>query len=142
VNGVSVVLSNARIGLWSDPSTQLAIPHLTGYPITVAYDGTSVRFAGDKYPTGFRGEGTAKSYAMTARYMQSERADLLALMGLFDLAHASADSRLLLRTHAGQVAGLDTAEAIQVFGHQPSPGLGLYWDLTFTAVVVQHSFAV
>lgn len=139
---MTVVLERARIGLFSDPSTQIEIPHLTGFQATRGYDGTVVRFVGDDYPTGFRGEGKTRAYAMTARYLSAERAQMKSLLDMFDLAHGSPDSRLLLRTHIGQIAGLDTAEAIQVFQVQPAAQSGRFWDLNFTAQVVNHTFAV
>ncbi len=142
MSGVSVVLDRARIGLWSAPGSQLSIPHLTGMAITRAYAGTSVQFVGDTYPTGFRGESSSRSYAMTARYMNGEQAQVLALLALFDVAHAAPDSRLILRTHFGQVPGLDGTEAVQVFGVTPTPAMGLYWDVAFTALVVESSIAV
>lgn len=140
--GISVVLDRARIGLWSDPSNQLKIPRLTAFPITVTFAGVTAQFVGDEFPTGFHGESTARSYALTCRYMKGEQADVAALLALFATAHAAADNRLMLRTHVGQVPGLDGCDAVQVFGVQPSPGAGLYWDVAFTAAVVESSVEV
>ena len=142
MSGVSVVLDRARIGLWSDPSTELAIPHLLGAPATITHAGTTVQFVGDTYPTGFRGESVAKSWAMSARFMAADRDLLLDALNLFETARTSPDSRLPLRTHYGQVPGLDECVAVQVFDPQPTPNLGGYWDLGFTAVVVESTVVV
>lgn len=142
MSGIAVTLTNAWIGLWTTPATQLSIPRLTGAPLTIGYAGTTVQFVGDDYPTGFRGQAKSKSYAMTARFMKDEQDQMLDLLNLFDSAHAAADSRLLLRTHVGQVAGLDESVAVQVFGATPTPAMGLYYDVSFTAQVVQSTFGV
>jgi hypothetical protein len=140
--GISLALNRARIGLWSDPSSQIAIPHLKGMPVTRGYAGTLVQFVGDDYSTGFRGQAKTKSYAMTCRYLKAEQAQLVALINLFETAHSAPDPRLLLRTHPGQVAGLNESVAVQVFDPVATPGDGLVWDLTFTAQVVNYTFAV
>ena len=146
MGGVSVTLDLARIGLWSTPSVQITIPRLTlgssTGSITRTYAGTTAQFVGDTYPTGFRGQSKGRSYALNARYMKGEQDQALALLALFDAAHVATDSRLLLRTHYGQVPGLDGSEAVQVFVTNPTPGLGLYWDIAFTATVVQSTEAV
>lgn len=139
MSGISVTLDRAWIGLWTAPETQLLIPRLTAMPISVAYAGTTVQFAGDDFPTAFRGESQTKSYQMTARYMKTDQDQMLDLLNLFAQAANAADSRLLLRTNAGQVAGLNDSVAVVVFGVQPTPGMGLYWDVNFTANVVQSS---
>lgn len=139
----AIVLPNADIALWTDPAgTRVAIPHLTAVGDTRTYSGVVVQFAGDTLPTPFRGEARSGSYRLTARFKQAEQATLLALLALFSTAAAAADSRLQLRTHYGQVAGLDDVLAVAVFGVEVSPQTGLYVDVAFTAEVVASTVEV
>lgn len=139
----AVVLAKADLALISDLANQrVTIPHLTAAVPQRGYAGTVVRFAGDTFGTPFRGEGRTKSWALTARFARTEQATLLALIKLLDLAAGSADSRLLLRTHYGQAAGLDEATAVVVFDVQPQPQIGLFVDVTFTATAVDWTPAV
>jgi hypothetical protein len=139
----AVVLGKADLALFSDPAGhRVSIPHLTAVTPTQSYAGTTVLFAGDTYPTPFRGPGRSKTWPLTARYARTEQDQLLALLDLIELAAASADSRLLLRTHYGQVAGLDDATAVVIFDVQPQPQIGLYVDVQFTAQAVQFTLEV
>lgn len=139
----AVSLGKADLALLSDAANQrVVIPHLTAASPQRTYAGTTVRFAGDAYPTAFRGEGRTRSWALTARFSRDEHATLLALLDLIELAANSADSRLLLRTHYGQVAGLDDATAVVVFDVQPQPQIGIHVDVTFTAIAVNATLGV
>lgn len=139
----AVLLGKADLALFTDPvNHRVIIPHLTAATPDRTYAGTTVLFEGDLYGTPFRGPGRAKSWPLTARYKANEQDQLVALIALLDLAADSADSRLLLRTHYGQVDGLDEATAVVVFGVQPQPQMGLFFDVQFTAQAVAFSLAV
>lgn len=139
----SVVLGRAVLALFADPATAVVIPSLMAAPYTLGRDRTSVRFAGDEYPTGFRGEGRSRTYTLTCRYPRARYDELLALLHLVDvLAPASPDPRMFLRTHFGLAVGLDVAVAVEPTGPlQVTPGAAVT-DVTFPVEVVQHSFAV
>lgn len=139
----SVVLGRAVLALFADPATAVVIPSLMAAPYALGRDRTSVRFAGDEYPTGFRGEGRQFTFTLTCRYSRKQHAELLALQQLIDVqAAALPDPRLLLRTHFGLAAGLDVAVAVELTGPlQVTPGAAVT-DVTFPVEVVQHSFAV
>jgi hypothetical protein len=120
--GALVVLGKADLALRSDlAGSWVQIPHLTAVTPERRYDGTTVRFAGDTFPTAFSGEGQARTWQMQARYAAAEQGQLLALLDLIDRAAASADRALLLRTHYGQVAGLNETQAVVIFAVQPVP---------------------
>lgn len=139
----SVVLGNAELALISDLANQrVTIPHLTAITPGPTYAGTTVLFAGDVYDTPFRGLSKSKQWPLTARYRKDEHAQMVALLDLIDLAASSPDSRLLLRTHYGLVAGIDEALAVVIFAVQPVPQMGQYFDVSFTAKAVNWSPAV
>lgn len=135
-------LGAADVALFSDLDNRVKIPTLLSSSPDVKYDGTAVRFLGDKLPTAFRGEGESGTYSFTARYARDKQAQLATLVKLFRTAHESPDSRLFLRTHVGQVAGLDFAGAVIVLGFQPVPQFGQYFDLSFTAQAVAYTLVV
>lgn len=139
----TLTLAKADLALFSDlAGSRVQIPHLTASAPTRAYAGTAVKFAGDAYPTPFRGEGRAKSWQLTARYLASEQASATELLDLIELAADSPDSRLFLRTHYGQVAGMNDALAVVVFGVDPQPQMGQYVDIGFTASAVAYILEV
>lgn len=137
----AVVLGKADIALWSDPgATRVVIPHLGGAARNLGTSGAVVQFEGDDYPTPFRGTSRSATYDLTCRYGAHEHDQLLALVRLLDeVAPAAPDSRLMLRTHVGQVAGLDPVVAVVVFAVPPVPARGLVVDLQFQATVVQST---
>ena len=140
----SLTLGKADLSLWSDPaSTLVQIPHLGGAARMLRTAGTTVQFEGDDFPTPFRGTSRHVTYNLTARYGGFEHDQAAALLELLDeIAPAAPDSRLLLRTHAGQVAGLDPAVAVVVFEVATTPAVGFILDVTFTATVVQSTVEV
>jgi hypothetical protein len=139
---VAVDLGRAEVALFSDPSMRVAIPHLVAMPRRRTTFGTTVLFAGDTYPTPFRGEGRTQTFDLTCRYGRDDHPDMLALLTLLDVtAPGSPDSRLLLRTHIGLVPGLDVAVGVVVFDVAETPAGAGVVDVTFTATVVEHSFA-
>lgn len=138
----SVVLGAADLALFSNLSNRVKIPVLMSSQPSVKYEATTVRFVGDTSPTPFRGEGTDRTWNLTARYGVDSQADMVKLLDLIELANNSADQRLFLRTHIAQVAGLDTATAVVVHNVDPLPQFGRYYDVSFTAVAVQFSLAV
>ena len=139
-----VQLGQADIALLSNPgATRVLIPHLVSAPRRRSRVGTTVLFAGDDYPTPFRGTGRAMTLDLTARFGPTEHETMLDLVELLDVVAAEApDSRLLLRTHYALAAGLDLAVAVVVFDVVDTPlGAGAF-DVSFTATVVEHTFAV
>jgi hypothetical protein len=138
----AVSLGKADLALFSDLTQRVTVPHLLASPQSRGYAGTTVQFAGDTLPTPFRGTTRRKSWAMTARYLRTEQAGLLALIQLVETAADAPDSRLLLRTHYGQAAGLDESVAVVIFNLEPAAQMGLYADLSFTAEAVQYTLEV
>lgn len=136
-----LLLSKAMVGLYSQPSRQVVLPHLTSVQPSTSYDGTLVRFAGDRLPTPFGGQGESGTYPLTCRYGRHEQQLLKDFLDLVGFAARAADRRLLLRTHYGQVPGLDVAQAVVIWQVSPAPQIGLYIDLSFTALAVQDDEA-
>lgn len=129
-----VILRTADLALLSDPvATRVLIPHLVAVQPQQGWDGTVVRFAGDAYPTPFRGEGRDQSWQLQARYGGTEHEELADLLALLDRAAQAADSRLALRTHYGQVPGLDDVYAVVIFGVQVVPQPGQLAEVSMTA---------
>lgn len=138
----AVLLQTADLSLFSDPSRRVAIPKLTGSRRVRRYDGVAVRFAGDELPTPFRGEGRGRTYDLTCRFTRKKQAQAQALLDLIDDAAGLPDSRLFLRTHYGQVAGLDDAAAVIVLQDDLAPQVGLYIDVTLVCEAVAFTLAV
>lgn len=138
----SVLLPKADLALFSDLTKRTVIPFLMSSAPERSYAGVGVRFAGDAFATPFRGEGRTKSWNLTCRYIKTDQARLLELLDLIELAANSPDSRLFLRTHYGQVPGLNEAIAVQILNIQPVPQVGLYYDVSFTAQAVNFTLAV
>lgn len=137
----AVVLGRCDLALLSDLSQRVTIPHLTAAPQSRKYPGVTVQFAGDTFPTAFRGASRAKSWAMTAMYMQREQDRLQALLTLVEVAADLPDSRLLLRTNYGQSIGLDDSAAVVIFEIDPAPQMGLYANVSFTCEAVEFTLA-
>jgi hypothetical protein len=138
----AVVLAKADLALFADLTQRVQIPRLTASAPARKYAGATVQFAGDQYPTPFRGTTRAKSWAFTARYMAADQALMLSLISLIETAADAPDSRLLLRTHYGQAVGLDEATAVIVLEVDPAPQMGLYADLSFTCEACQFTLEV
>lgn len=134
-----VVLTNADMALFSDPDgTRVVIPHLGSQTPSRGRDGAHQRFEGYEYPHAFRGEGRSATHDLVARYGRDEHDQLVDLLDLFDVAHTVPDGRLVLRTHAGVVEGLDPYQVVTVWADQRKPIGGRAWELSFTATVVHH----
>ena len=139
-----VVLDNADIGLWGDfQATRIVIPHLQVLSPSESFEQTYIRFEGDQRKTGFRGEGDDAVFQMTARYATGEHADAAELVELFRTAHLDdADGRLMLRTHVGEVGGLNDLEAVMVPTFTRPFAAGRYLDVSFTAQAVAYTLEV
>lgn len=136
----STVLDTASLQLMTNPAREVEIPHLMTAEPTLSWQGTSVRFAGDTYPTPFGGEGRSESWPLTARYGRHQQHLVVALIALVRDARASADQRLWLRTHYGLIADLDAACAVTVQELRVKPQVGLYVDVVFTCDRVQEDW--
>lgn len=111
-------LGRADIALLANPSgTRVVIPSLAALSAPFSQEKAFVRFAGDRYPTAFYGEGRSASFALTCNFPRKLHTELDAFLTLLrDTAPAAADSRLLLRTHVGLAPGLNDAVAVEVDG--------------------------
>lgn len=133
----SVVLRGADLALLTDPVNQrVTVPHLTAAPWEETWAGALVTFEGDSLPTGFRGTSLTRSWQMTCVYASDDQQSVIDLLALLRDAADAADSRLLLRTHIGAVAGLDDVTAVQIFAVQVQPMTGRLTTVTFTANAV------
>ena len=133
-----VVLTGSDLSLLADPiPTRVPIPHLIAAPLSIRYDGTAVRFAGDELPTGFMGEGSGIERQLTCLYGGTEQNELAALLGLLETARRHPDPRMILRTHIGQVAGFDPAMAVVCYGAEVTPQRGQIVQVALTVSAVQ-----
>lgn len=139
---VAVKLEKSDLALFSDLTRRVTIPALLSVTPTRTYEGATVRFLGDTYGTPFRGEGRARTYALSCRFASYQQQALADLLALIDDAATLPDSRLFLRTHFGQTGGIDDAMAVTVLSVTPTPQAGLYVDVTLTCEAVEHSLAV
>ena len=133
-------LRRALLSLLSDPGgTQVEIPSLAAMSSSFSHERTFVRFAGDTYPTAFRGDGLDQAYALTCQYARKRHEQLADLLELLrDVAPAAPDSRLLLRTHGGDVPGLNTAAVGEVDGEVVPSWAPAVVSVQFTFRVVQY----
>lgn len=133
----SVRLLRPDLSLLSDPAgTQVVLPHLYALKPSRRYAGTLVTFAGDTAPTAFRGTSRLRTWALGLRYAHNEQAQLAALLALLERAADAADGRLLLRTHHGQVPGIDDVSAVVVLAVETTPQAGLVTEVSLTAEAV------
>lgn len=132
------VLRNADLSLWSDPvNTRVALPHLQVLSPTAAPQVATVRFDGYRDPHAYRGEGLLRTFHMEVLFGVREHAAALALEDLLvEAATVAVDGRLQLRTHTGQVAGLDEVEVIVVTGWSHTPQRGLSRVVSVDAIRV------
>lgn len=140
----SVKLGRAELSLLADRTgtSVVSIPHLVAAPYSIDRDRAFVRFAGDTYPTGFHGEGRALSFALSCLYPRALQSELRALQVLLDeVAPASPDQRLLLRTHFALAVGLNVSVAVELDGPLQITPSASTSDAAFTVRVVEHSFA-
>jgi len=137
----TVVLVRADIALWSDPaSSRVQLDRLQVLSPADAFETVFQRFEGYDDDSGFRGEGQNRVYQMTARFVSGEHDAAAALVALFRTAHRDdPDGRLLLRTHAGEVAGLNDIEAVLVSGFTRAPALAGVVDVSWTAQTVVYT---
>lgn len=129
---VMVTLAQPDLALLADLDVRVALPHLLTAPLSRAYGGALVTFAGDSAPTAFRSTGRAVTLPLTCRYARHEHAQLAALLDLLDAAAAAPDGRLLFRPHYGQVGRLNEPIIGVVFGVDPTPAPGGVVDVAFT----------
>jgi hypothetical protein len=139
-----IVLDFPDIALFSDPvNTRVVLPRMSGQVRHRAFESTMVRFEGDTAPTPFSGEGRTVTYDLKIRFRGDELGHehdvLLDLLDLFEAAHAAPDPRLLLRTNAGRVDGLNPIEVVIVSDVHETPVSGRVWDVTFVATAVEYS---
>lgn len=134
-----VTLDRADFMLVCDSSTRVVIESLNG---TRAYDRdqTALRFDGDEALTSFRGEGNARTYALTARFAGEDQGSMQALLDLFERAHHAPDGRILFRTHWGVHGLRNLAEVVEVSGVSEARAGGLAWDVNFQARTVQYTW--
>lgn len=138
-----VDLGRAFIGLLSGQAgSQVQIPRLQSQSISSSQDRAFVRFAGDKFPTAFQGEGREMTFALTCLYPRDEHAELAELLLLLEhIAPDSPDPRLILRTHAGLASGLNHSLAVVIDGPIAQSWAYEAVTVTFTARVVQYELA-
>lgn len=134
----TTVLGRADLAMLADPTRFVIIPHLTAMDLTLGFSGSSVRFAGDTWPTAFAGEGRTATFSLTARFGKHNQGQAASLVALVEAAASSHDPRLFLRSHWALVPGLDAACAVLISEVRPKPAVGLYLDVTLTAERVQH----
>lgn len=135
----TTVLARADLSLFSDPNRRVELPRVSALAPSRAYAGAEVRFAGDRLPTPFRGEGRDRTWNVTVLYTQYEHQALLDLLTLIEEAAEAPDSRLFLRTHTGQIGGLDAAEAVVIRQVDTPSQVGLMYSVTFTCKAVAYS---
>lgn len=140
----ALVLLRADIALWSDPvASRVILDRLQVLQPPETFEQVFVRFEGDERSTGWRGEGTDATFQMTARFISGEHQAAADLLALFRTAHRTdPDGRLLLRTHVGEVAGLNHMEAVLVPTFTPAPARAGVTDISFTAQAVNFTLAV
>lgn len=139
----SVILANADLALFSDPNgTRVVLPRVKAQARNRSFQQTVVQFEGDSQPTQFRGVARPRSYGMTARFLSAEHSTMNSLLALFESAFDAADGRLLLRTNAFLVTGLNPIEAIVAADVAETPVGGQAWDVSWTAQTVKFSLAV
>lgn len=131
-----VTLADADIGLFSRfTRTRIRIPHLIVADGMEAWNSAEVHFDigddGPSDPVEVRGIHRTRTVQCTARFPHHSHADYLALLDLFQLARLSADARLQLRTHGGNVAGLDELEVGTVASWTRQRVMGQVWDVVF-----------
>jgi hypothetical protein len=149
-----IELGRADLALFVDPAgTRVHIPSLMAAPRRRGRAGVLVGpFEGDDYPTAFRGSGRSDSLDLTCRFGRKRQALRVALEHLvYELAPAQFDSRLLLRLHVEPAldlplelqafAAAGSAVAVEVFELTSTPVGYAAVDVTFTASVVEHTFA-
>lgn len=138
-----VELPRPDIGLYDDfAATRVEIPHLVGQNRKRQADKTTVLFDGLTGETAFRGEGRVRSYPLRSRYVYSEHDEMRALVDLLEAAEAADDGRLLFRTNARLVSGLDLVEVVVAFDVDEEHLGGQAWDVVFTVSTVEHSFGL
>lgn len=134
----SVILGSTWLGLLSDlAGHSVPIPHVQSAPIVDVAEETAVRFEGAVYPTAFLGEGQSRTLTLSARWVRADQAGWLACRELLRYARFTApDPRLLLRTNAGQAAGVDEALVVRVPSWTDDPQMGQWRSITLSVVVV------
>lgn len=132
----------ADIALLSDPgATKVVIPFLSALSTPFGRDTTFVRFAGDTYPTAWHGEGRSAYFPLTCLFPRARHDQLDALLRLLrDVAPAAPDPRLLLRTHAGLVPGLNAASVVEVDGEVTPNWSAAMVTVAFTVRVVEYDW--
>jgi hypothetical protein len=137
----ALVLTRADVALWSDPeSSRVVLDRLQVLAPADVFEVAFQRFEGDDDATGFRGEGQGRTYQMTARFLSGEHATAAALVALFRTAHRDdPDGRIQLRTHAGEVGGLNAMEAVLVSGVNQAWAKAGQLDISWTATTVLYS---
>lgn len=133
-------LGRADVALLVDPDgTRVVIPYLAALSAPFGQEKAFVRFAGDRYPTAFHGEGRSASFALTCNFPRKDHAALDAFLTLLrDVAPAAPDSRLLLRTHVGLAPGLNEAVAVEVDGEVTPTWSAPMVSVSLTLRVVEH----
>lgn len=137
----TVDLGRAELALLSDlAGTRVVIQQLQVLVPTRTYRQVLVGpFEGDTLPLGFRGDGQSRSWQMTARYGAHQHADMEDLLELFDAAHNGVDGRMLLRTHLGDVGGINESQAVMVSEVSTAWSRPKLADVSFTAHAVAWS---
>lgn len=133
----TVVLTDADIGLFTRyTATRITIPHLIAANRDEVWDEAAVYFDtgedGPVDPVGYRGQTRAASVQCTARFGERQHTQMVALLDLFRAARTAGDGRLQLRTHAGQVGGLDELTVGSVRSWPATRVAANVWDVTFT----------
>lgn len=137
----SIVLTHADIALWSDPvGSRVVLDVLQVLNQADEYESVGQRFEGDGDATAFRGAGQSRTFQMTARFVAGQHDDAARLLALFRTAHRDdPDGRLQLRSHLGDVEGLDDLEAVRVSGVTRTWGRAGLLDVSWTATTVLFS---
>lgn len=129
---VAVALARADLALVSDLDVRAEIPHLSTSSPDRAFDGALIKFAGDKLPTSFRGEGGSRQWDCSAIYGSSEQQLATELVQLLERASTEPDGRMLWRPHYATHGGVSGAYRVICPGYKPVPGPGLSLVIQFT----------
>ena len=141
-----VTLDVADIALFTDvAATRVEFPSLRRLSSARVSSSALVHFHGDVHPTEYRGEARSDRAELEAIWTGADHAGAVAFLELWELSRTGADGRLQLRTHVGQVEGLDPLVTV-VIPEMPvgfeRAGTAPAVVLTFTALVVHHTVEV
>lgn len=141
----AVVLARPDVGLFADfEASRVELPRMSSMVPTREREAALVRFDGDREPTPFAGEGTARSTPIVVRFWAREHAIMDALLDLFAAAHAGEGQRVMVRPNAFAVGALNGILVGTVAGDVATPvdgGAGA-WDVAWTLASTRYTLEV